>query len=107
MAEHVCNLEGNMKEQIYDMYCILDEVSGIYSAPVIHVNEGCAVRWFISLINENKCNPTDYSLYYVGKYSMTTGIIKPKKKFVKKVLAGEKVEIDINAEVGVENEKEE
>ena len=85
-----------MKEQKYEMYCILDEVSGIYSAPVIHVNEGCAIRWFISLINESKCNPIDYSLYYVGLYNMTTATIKPKKKFIKKVLAGEKVEVDIN-----------
>lgn len=86
-----------MKEQKYEIYSILDEVSGIYSAPVLHVNEGCAIRWFISLINKNECNPTDYSLYYLGSYSMLTGSIKPKKKFIKKVVAGEKVSVDINS----------
>lgn len=83
------------------LYAILDEVSGLYSIPVAHINDNCAIRWFVQILNNDKVNPIDYSLFLLGEYDMNSAKIKHKKVFIKKVTAGEKVEVDINSNVEV------
>ena len=93
------------------LYSVLDKLSGIYSYPVAHLNDNCAVRWYVQLLNESKVEPTDYALYRVGIYEQTKGLIKKDFKFIKALTKGEKVSIDIlkdneNCEVNEDEEEE-
>lgn len=63
--------------QVLNVYLIYDKVAGIYSLPICQLNHKMMERQFIATV-DNKSNsklvePTDFELYYVGKFETATG----------------------------------
>lgn len=65
---------------IYFIYVIYDRISGTYTEPHLEYNDGCAKRWFESILNDSKFRHSDFDLIHLGEYNVNTGAIVPLKQ---------------------------
>lgn len=67
----------------YNLYVIFDKKAGLYSNPLVELNDDCAIRrfHFITLQSASQgIEPTDCELYFIGSYNSYSGIIEAKEK---------------------------
>lgn len=62
-----------------NMYTILDNVSKIYSAPFVEINNGTATRGIMDLMSQQPQHPyskfpDNYTLINIGEWNETDGI---------------------------------
>lgn len=62
---------------IYFIYAIYDRISGTYTEPHLEYNDGCAQRWFESILNDSKFRHSDFDLIQLGEYNVNTGALVP------------------------------
>ncbi len=62
---------------IYFIYAIYDRISCTYTEPHLDYNDGCAQRWFESILNGSKFRHSDFDLVKLGKYNVSTGALSP------------------------------
>lgn len=43
-------------------------------------NDGCAQRWFESILNDSKFRHSDFDLIKLGEYNVNTGALVPSKQ---------------------------
>lgn len=65
---------------IYFIYAIYDRISGTYTEPHLEYNDGCAQRWFESILNGSKFRKSDFDLIRLGEYNVNTGALVPLKQ---------------------------
>lgn len=65
---------------IYFIYAIYDRISGTYTEPHLEYNDGCAQRWFESILNDSKFRRSDFDLIQLGEYNVNTGALVPLKQ---------------------------
>lgn len=65
---------------IYFIYAIYDRISGTYTEPHLEYNDGCAQRWFESILNDSKFRHSDFDLIQLGEYNVNTGALVPLKQ---------------------------
>ena len=65
---------------IYFIYAIYDRISGTYTEPHLEYNNGCAQRWFESILNDSKFRHSDFDLIQLGEYNVNTGALVPLKQ---------------------------
>lgn len=65
---------------IYLIYAIYDRISGTYTEPHLEYNDGCAQRWFESILNDSKFRHSDFDLIQLGEYNVNTGALVPLKQ---------------------------
>lgn len=66
---------------IRGVYTIRDEASGLFMGMQLNDNNDVAIRNFDYAMSHNDMmafRPTDYSLWYLGDYDDTTGVIDSK-----------------------------
>jgi hypothetical protein len=63
---------------IYFIYAIYDRISCTYTEPHLEYNDGCAQRWFESILNGSKFRHSDFDLVKLGKYNVNTGALVPR-----------------------------
>lgn len=66
---------------IRSIYTVRDEASGLFMGLQLNENNDVAIRSFDYAMSHNDMmvfRPTDYSLWYLGDYDDTTGIIDSK-----------------------------
>jgi len=63
------------------MYSVYDSKSEIFSSPFTSVNDSTAVRDFSRAVNDEQTDinrfPLDYSLFTLGTFDDTSGVITP------------------------------
>jgi hypothetical protein len=63
------------------VYTIYDSKAKFYSTPFYSPNDDTAIREFVRIVNDTASNinpfPDDYSLFKIGTFSDTTGLISP------------------------------
>lgn len=64
----------------YFIYVIYDRISGTYTEPHLEYNDGCAQRWFESILNDSKFRNSDFDLIKLGEYNVNTGALVPLKQ---------------------------
>ena len=66
------------------MYALLDHTSQIFLNPLTFINDGDAIRWFSTIVNntEEKTNinkyPEQFTLYRLADWDNQTGFNKPR-----------------------------
>lgn len=69
---------GIKPDQLFGLYSIKDELAG-FAPPVICEDDSKAKRWFKTQLEQNvmmKSNPTDFSIWCIGQFNATKGIIR-------------------------------
>lgn len=59
-----------------NLYSIYDRVSGLYSTPIAFLNNGVAIRSFVSIMHEssNTITSHDSELYIIGEFDTQLGV---------------------------------
>jgi len=69
--------------QIYQLFSVYDSKSEVFCQPLFHRARGEAIRAFSDAVNEKGHNfnkyPADFTLFFIGTYNDSTGIISPEK----------------------------
>lgn len=69
---------------IKQQYALLDHKASIFLNPISFTNDGDAIRWFTTVVNnaEEKTNinkyPEDFTLYRLADYDDKTGLYMPR-----------------------------
>ena len=64
-----------------EIYCVYDAKAEMYGPPLCFNTGGEAIRWFDDLANGrlNKAHvanhPEDYTLFHIGTYDQSTGVV--------------------------------
>lgn len=72
---------------IYGVYTVRDEASGLFMAVQTNDNNDVALRSFDYAMQSNdlmKFRPEDFSLWYIGDYDNTTGVLTSKDPMILK-----------------------
>ena len=70
---------------IKKMYALLDHTSSIFLNPINFINDGDAIRWFTTVVNnkEEQTNinkyPEQYTLYRLSDWDDATGLNQPRE----------------------------
>ncbi|UPW41567.1 nonstructural protein [Peromfec virus RodF8_54] len=59
----------------FNVYCVLDKVSGEYGEPWLSQHDTLAIRKFNYVMKNSPMVATDCSLYCIGTYSTSTGVV--------------------------------
>lgn len=72
---------------IYGVYTVRDEASGLFMSVQTNDNNDVALRSFDYAMQSNdlmKFRPEDFSLWYIGDYDNTTGVLTAKDPMILK-----------------------
>ena len=70
---------------IKKMYAMLDHTAQVFLNPINFLNDGDAIRWFTTVVNDEKqeTNPSKYpeqfTLYRLMDYDDKTGLMQPRE----------------------------
>lgn len=72
---------------IYGVFTVRDEASSLFMALQMNENNDVAIRSFDFAMQSNelmKFRPEDFSLWYIGDYDNTTGVLTAKDPMILK-----------------------